>query len=112
VLALLITLRYAREGLPFNMGWWAFTFPIGVYSVATLALGRTTGVFLFEVLGAVFVLMLVVFWLIVTGRTLYGAYQGDLFFSPCLADDIDLKTQPAASTLQTETLIRRIGNAQ
>lgn len=43
------------------MGWWAFTFPIGVYSVATLALGRTTGVFLFEVLGAVFVLMLVVF---------------------------------------------------
>jgi C4-dicarboxylate transporter/malic acid transport protein len=96
VLALLITLRYVREGLPFNMGWWAFTFPIGVYSVATLTLGRTTGVFLFEVLGAVFVLMLAVFWLIVTGRTLYGAYQGDLFVAPCLSDDIGLKTQPAA----------------
>jgi C4-dicarboxylate transporter/malic acid transport protein len=109
VLALLITLRYFREGLPFNMGWWAFTFPIGVYSVATLALGRTTGVFLFEAMGEVFVLMLAVFWLIVTGRTLYGAYQGDLFVAPCLADDIGLKTQPASSTLQTETLIRRIG---
>lgn len=31
VLAVLITLRYMREGLPFNMGWWAFTFPNGVF---------------------------------------------------------------------------------
>jgi tellurite resistance protein TehA-like permease len=85
-LALLITLRYVREGLPFNMGWWAFTFPIGVYSVATLTLGRMTGVSLFEVLGAGFVLMLAAFWLIVFGRTLHGAYHGHLFVSPCLSD--------------------------
>jgi C4-dicarboxylate transporter/malic acid transport protein len=86
VLALLITLRSVREGLPFNMGWWAFTFPIGVYSVATLTLGRMTGVALLEVLGAGFVLMLAAFWLIVLGRTLHGAYHGYLFVSPCLFD--------------------------
>lgn len=84
LIALLTTLRYLREGLPFNMGWWAFTFPIGVYALATLALGNATGLALFNVLGSVFVLMLVGFWLIVTGRTLHGIYHGHLFVSPCL----------------------------
>ena len=91
MLAILITLRYVRDGLPFNMGWWAFTFPIGVYSVATLTLGRMTGVSAFVHLGAVFVLMLAVFWLIVTGRTLHGAYHGNLFVAPCLSDGTGLE---------------------
>jgi C4-dicarboxylate transporter/malic acid transport protein len=103
VLALLITLRYVREGLPFNMGWWAFTFPIGVYSLATLTLGRMTGVFLFEVLGAVFVLMLAAFWLIVFGRTLHGAYHGHLFVSPCLCDGTGVRSAPAANVGDAET---------
>jgi tellurite resistance protein TehA-like permease len=29
-MAALITWKYLREGLPFNMGWWGYTFPIGV----------------------------------------------------------------------------------
>lgn len=91
VLAILTTLRYIRDGLPFNMGWWAFTFPIGVYSVATLNLGRMTGVYFFEVLGGLFVVMLAAFWLIVTGRTLHGAYHGSLFVAPCLSDGTGLE---------------------
>jgi len=90
VLAVLITLRYVREGLPFNMGWWAFTFPIGVFSVATLTLARATGVGMFEGFGAFFVVLLAVFWLIVTGRTLHGIYHGHLFVSPCLTDGTGL----------------------
>lgn len=84
VIAIFTTLHYMRQGLPFNMGWWAFTFPIGVYSLATLTLARITGVELFAILGAIFVCMLLGFWLIVTGRTLVGIYHGSLFFSPCL----------------------------
>lgn len=90
VLAILVTLRYLRDGLPFNMGWWAFTFPIGVYSVATLTLARVTGVAIFETAGAVFVVMLAVFWIIVTGRTLRGLYHGELFVAPCLSDGTGL----------------------
>lgn len=97
VMAVLITLRYLREGLPFNMGWWAFTFPIGVYSVATLTLGRATGVHLFEVLGAAFVVVLAFFWVIVTVRTLHGIYHGHLFFAPCLSDGTGLRLPPAAT---------------
>lgn len=32
VMALLITARYLRTGVPFNLGWWGFTFPLGVYA--------------------------------------------------------------------------------
>lgn len=86
VLAILTTLHYMRQGLPFNMGWWAFTFPIGVYALATLTLARITGVELFALLGTVFVCMLLGFWLIVTGRTLMGIYHGTLFVAPCLEE--------------------------
>jgi C4-dicarboxylate transporter/malic acid transport protein len=32
-MAVLTTARYITEGMPFNLGWWGFTFPLGVYSV-------------------------------------------------------------------------------
>jgi len=53
-----------------------------------------TGVQWFEQLGAVFVVMLAAFWLIVTGRTLHGAYHGNLFVSPCLSDGTSLDLPP------------------
>jgi len=43
-LAIAVTLlvRYLRAGpLPFHLGWWAFTFPLGAYSVATMTLARS-----------------------------------------------------------------------
>lgn len=104
ILAILITLRYVRDGLPFNMGWWAFTFPIGVYSVATLTLGRVTGIPAFAQLGTLFVLMLAVFWLSVTGRTAYGAYHGNLFVAPCLSDGTGLELPPTESPAPSSLL--------
>lgn len=83
-LALLKTVRYLREGLPFNLGWWGFTFPLAVYTLATLALARTTRLELFAVTGAGFAIALVVFWIIVAARTLHGAWTTTLFVSPCL----------------------------
>ena len=90
VTAILITLRYLREGLPFNMGWWGFTFPIGVYSIATLTLAKQTQMGLFAVAGGFFVLILAGFWLLVTLRTLHGAYHGYLFVAPCLSGETGL----------------------
>ena len=90
VMAMLITLRYLRDGLPFNMGWWGFTFPLGVYSLATLTLARVTGQTFYLVLGDAFVVLLTLFWLIVTIRTLIGAYHGHLFVAPCLSKETGL----------------------
>ncbi len=86
-MAWLFTLRYLREGLPFNMGWWGFTFPLGVYTAATLVLAQRTGDAFFQVFGALLVLQLAVFWAIVAARTLHGMWHGYLFDAPCLAGE-------------------------
>ena len=84
-LAVLKTVRYLREGLPFNLGWWGFTFPLAVYTLATLALARVTGLSLFGFSGGALALCLAIFWLIVASRTLRGAWSTTLFVAPCLS---------------------------
>lgn len=84
LLAVLTTARYIREGMPFNIGWWGFTFPLGVYSVATLALARATHLTALSAIGGGLVLCLAALWVVVATRTLHGAWHGYLFVSPCL----------------------------
>jgi C4-dicarboxylate transporter/malic acid transport protein len=85
LLATLITVRYFRAGVPFNLGWWGYTFPLGVYALATLKLAATLHLAVFSGFGAALVAALVVLWLLVTGRTLAGAWRGNLFVAPCIA---------------------------
>lgn len=84
-MATLITVRYFKAGVPFNLGWWGFTFPIGVYALTTLKLGAILHFIFFNIFGGCLVLVLAVLWLIVASRTIAGAYRGHLFVSPCLA---------------------------
>ena len=60
LLAVLTTTRYLREGMPFNIGWWGLTFPLGVYAVATLTLGRQTHLAFLLGIGGTLVAVLVV----------------------------------------------------
>ncbi|VVM57216.1 TDT family transporter [Pseudomonas fluorescens] len=85
LMALLITVRYLRDGIPFNLGWWGFTFPLGVYSLATLKLASTLNLTFFSIVGTLLVMFLAVMWLIVGKRTVQGAWRGELFVSPCIA---------------------------
>lgn len=43
----------SRSRFPFNMGWWAFIFPIGVYATATVTFGNEMPSPFFDVLGTV-----------------------------------------------------------
>ena len=86
LLATLITIRYFRAGVPFNLGWWGYIFPLGVYSVATLKLGVLLKMPIFSVLGTALVIVLTVMWVFVMALTLYRGWRGQLFFSPCIAE--------------------------
>ncbi len=75
--AVLLLGGYLRRGrLPFGIGWWAFTFPLGAYTASTLALARGWGSGLLEGMAVVLFIALVVFWLVVTAGTLRALRAG------------------------------------
>ena len=43
----------SRSKFPFNIGWWGFTFPIGVFTVSTVQIGKEMPSKFFDVLGTV-----------------------------------------------------------
>ena len=101
IMAAAITLTYLKEGLPFNMGWWGFTFPLGVYTLATLNLAQQTGMGFFTLLGGLMTVALLSFWITVALRTATGGYRGHLFYSPCLADRQALSPETGLITWPT-----------
>jgi C4-dicarboxylate transporter/malic acid transport protein len=84
-IAVLTTCRQASDSLRFNMGWWAFTFPLGVYSLATLGLGRALSMGFFQIVGTSLGILLLGAWVLVGWRTLGGVIGGQLFVAPCLS---------------------------
>lgn len=72
--------------IPFNMGWWGFTFPLGVYAASTIQIGVEMPSRFFKVLGTVFATAVVILWCVVTIGTARGAWSGRLFHAPCLAN--------------------------
>jgi len=78
LLAVLKTVRYLRDGMPFNLGCWGFTFPLGVYSLATLALAHATALSFFSVVGGILVCCLAAIWLLVSVLTIVSVCDGFL----------------------------------
>ncbi len=84
LLALLITIKHFRAGIPFNLGWWGYTFPLGVYTIATLKLSTLLRIGVLSTFGTILVIVLAMMWTLVAARTLLGGWQGHLFISPCI----------------------------
>ncbi len=83
-MATALTGRYLRQGMPFNMGWWGFTFPLGVYTVATLKLAALLGFAPLARFGEGLTVALVLIWVLVAVRTLRGVFSLTLFEDPSL----------------------------
>jgi tellurite resistance protein TehA-like permease len=84
VFALAAILR--NRPFPFNMGWWGFTFPLGVYAASTIQIGLELPSAFFKVLGTVFSVAVILLWCVVAAGTARGAWTGQLFYAPCLAN--------------------------
>ena len=77
-IAALLLIRYLRHGgLPYSIGLWAFTFPLGAYTAATIQLARTWHTTPLEWAGAALFLSLLGVWLLVTTRTLHAITTGE-----------------------------------
>jgi tellurite resistance protein TehA-like permease len=84
VTAVALTAIQMRRGLPFNLGWWGFTFPLGVYTAASLTLGARTGLPFFTAFAAALIVALVGAWAVVAVRSMHGLWHGHLVHAPCL----------------------------
>ncbi len=80
--AIALTLRYLRQAFPFAMSWWAFTFPLGAYTVATFVLGDAYHLGVITGFGFALWILLMGFWIVVAARTSAGAYTGMLLKAP------------------------------
>ncbi|KAK3669146.1 Plasma membrane sulfite pump involved in sulfite metabolism [Recurvomyces mirabilis] len=74
---------------PFNLGWWGFTFPLGVYTVCTTQLAKELPSAFFRVVGTAFSVAVTLLWIVVTCGTLKSAYSGEILVAPCLKDLTD-----------------------
>lgn len=77
---------YKSRPFPFNMGWWGFTFPLGVYALSTILIGKELPSRFFRVLGTAFGVAVIVLWFVIAAGTARGAWHGHLFHAPCLAN--------------------------
>jgi tellurite resistance protein TehA-like permease len=81
-IAAAITIRTAREHLPFSLTWWSFVFALGSMTLGTSGLALHTGSDLFRVAAVLFYLGLVAAWITVAVRTAGGSLRGTLFRAP------------------------------
>ena len=79
-----VTIRFLSHGMHFNMGFWGFIFPLGVFTAATMALAEDIPSVILSWLAVVFVIALVCMWFGVVYGTAVNAWNGKLFVAPCL----------------------------
>jgi tellurite resistance protein TehA-like permease len=77
-LAAAITVRTARQHLPFSLTWWSFTFPVGTLVTGTSGLADRTGLDVFTWAAVALFALLVTAWVVVGRRTVRGVRDGSL----------------------------------
>ena len=78
-IAAAITVRTAREHLPFSLTWWSFTFPVGTVVTGTSVLGIATHAGFLRYSSVALYALLIAAWLTAATRTTRGALSGQLF---------------------------------
>jgi tellurite resistance protein TehA-like permease len=79
-IAIFASLHHLRQGIPFNLGWWGLTFPLGVFILALQQLALQLQWSSLTVIVHGLMMLLLGLWVLVTLKTIRGAYTGQLFF--------------------------------
>lgn len=74
------------KSFPFNMGWWGFVFPLGVFTGSTGLLATELSSTFFKVITMIFSASVFCLWILVAVKTTIMVWQGNMFYAPCLRD--------------------------
>jgi C4-dicarboxylate transporter/malic acid transport protein len=77
-IAVAITVRAAREHLPFSLTWWSFTFPVGTVVTGTSVLALATHAAFLRYASVALYALLIIAWLTAATRTARGVLNGRL----------------------------------
>ncbi|KAJ3495452.1 hypothetical protein NLG97_g3390 [Lecanicillium saksenae] len=72
----------ARGRFAFNLSWWSFTFPLGVWASTAVAFGEEMPSTFFKVFGTVVSIIVTLLWVVVALGTLRGVINGTIFAAP------------------------------
>ncbi|KAL7815053.1 voltage-dependent anion channel [Trichoderma aethiopicum] len=72
----------SRRRFPFNIGWWGFTFPLGVWAGATIAIGQEMPSRFFNVLGTIASVIVTLLWIVIAVGTIRKVIDGKIFIAP------------------------------
>ncbi|WP_297534902.1 tellurite-resistance/dicarboxylate transporter [Thermococcus sp.] len=71
IMALALTIHYIRKmELPYSLSWWAFIFPLGAFTNASMDLGEAFGLELMKLFGYGLLWVLLILWVITLVKTL------------------------------------------
>ncbi|MEI6875686.1 MAG: C4-dicarboxylate ABC transporter, partial [Spirochaetota bacterium] len=80
LLAILVIARgFKAMRATFGLPWWAMTFPLGAFAVASGALGKLLGTDLFQPFLVGLTILLLLVWTVVALGTLRGIGSGKIF---------------------------------
>ena len=68
------------------MGWWSLTFPLGCLSCSAIQIGDELPSAAFKGIGTALGAAVILLWCVVAAGTAKGAWDGKLFYAPCLAN--------------------------
>ncbi|MDV6269232.1 TDT family transporter [Rhodococcus globerulus] len=100
-LATALTVRTARQGMPFALTWWSLTFPVGTFVTGTTQLALHTELPAFRYAAAIAYVGLLGTWCLVAVRTARGSLRGNLFLPPPTTGAIKAHKFPPVTTPPT-----------
>lgn len=79
-----VLIRQFNGGIVFNMGFWGFIFPLGVYIASIIAIAEALDSAALSWLAVVFIIILVCLWFYVAASTVANSLNRKLFVAPCM----------------------------
>ncbi len=76
-IAIFVTYHYRKTtAIPYGLGWWAYTFPLGAYTISTIFLYKTFNVAVFQWIAYLLYATLVYFFIVVVINTFRFVLRG------------------------------------